>query len=53
MNISQRVTPNIHTSEEREKEPMRRLSGAHLERREADKPEAKERVIGVISENLL
>lgn len=25
------VTPNIHTSEEWEKEPTRRLSGAHLE----------------------
>lgn len=24
------VTPNIHTSEEWEKEPTRRLSGAHL-----------------------
>lgn len=26
------VTPNIHTSEEWEKEPTRRLSGAHLEK---------------------
>lgn len=31
VNISHMVTPNIHTSEEWEKEPTRRLSGAHLE----------------------
>lgn len=32
VNISHMVTPNIHTSEECEKEPKRRLSGAHLQK---------------------
>ena len=36
VNISHRVTPNIHTSERWEKDPTRKLSGAHLDADEMD-----------------